>query len=164
MVILAIDYDDCQVRCMKLVNGTTVDYDLIYCCFMTCYYEKMGFIANGEFSVTGMVSSFGASVDFDTLWMYVIESSVKRCFETIPFDVKFDCKIGLTPEYYQVMTCAYLQVSCTLLKVKSGVIMLNVAEFCSMSISCGSRNLQMGKVICREMLQSLLNWNQNETE
>jgi len=71
----------------------------------------MDIIANGEYVATGIFSSFGASVDFDTLWMYVIESSVKRCLETIPFDIKFDCVKGLTTEYYQVTNCAILQVS-----------------------------------------------------
>jgi len=112
--MMEVDYEDCQTNCMKMQNGTSPDNDILMCCFMTCYYEKMGFIANGEYVITGIVSSFGASVDFDTMWMYVIESSVKRCFDTIPFDIKFDCMMGLTYEYYTIMTCAFLQVSCTL--------------------------------------------------
>jgi len=92
---------------MKLYDGHNDDF--VVCCFMTCWYEKLGFIADGEYIPSGIISSFAASVDYDSMWMTIIESSVKRCFDTIPFDLKYDCSKGMTQEYMNVMDCAFLQ-------------------------------------------------------
>jgi len=116
--MMNVDYHECEVRCMESMNITDLrqetreTYMIYSCCFSTCYLEKMGFIADGEYVATGMVSSFGASVDFDTSWMNVIESSVKRCFDTTPMDLKYDCDQGLSNEFLQVMQCTFIQVSC----------------------------------------------------
>jgi len=57
-----------------------------------------------------LVSSFAASIDHDTNWMAIIESAVKQCFETIPFNPKFDCVKGLTYEYTRVIVCTSVKL------------------------------------------------------
>jgi len=113
LVMLDVDYQGCVDGCKTMMNVTEVtpeNYGVFDCCTMTCFYEKSGFIANGEYVSSGLISSFGASVDFDTSWMNILESTVRRCFDTIPFDIKFDCVEGITQDYINVVMCAFLQL------------------------------------------------------
>jgi len=111
--MMRADYEGCNEGCLKTLNITEVtseNSEIFNCCFNTCNYGRSGFIIDGEFSATGLVSSFAASVDFDTAWMYIIESSVNRCFDTMPFNIKYDCtRAGISMDFVMVFMCAFSQ-------------------------------------------------------
>jgi len=78
-VLLDADWDLCGDQCdAKNVTG--------FCCEIICAFEKIGLFINGELAPQGLISALAASVDFDTAWMYVIDNSVKRCFDSGKFD------------------------------------------------------------------------------
>jgi len=45
-------------------------------------FEKVGLFINGELAPQGLITALSASVDFDTAWMYIIDNSVNRCFDS----------------------------------------------------------------------------------
>jgi len=114
--MMRTDYNGCAAKCRTLLNITSFysyddpAIDVFECCYYTCLHETMGFIADGEYIQSGLISSFAASIDFDSGWMNIIESSVKRCFDTVPFDIKYDCQVGITVGFYHVIQCAFLQL------------------------------------------------------
>jgi len=56
--------------------------DDVFCCFMINAFEKIGLFINGELVPQGLITALSASVDFDTAWMYIIDNSVNRCFDS----------------------------------------------------------------------------------
>jgi len=50
-------------------------------------FVQVGLLINGELAPEGLINSLAASVDFDTAWMYVIDTSVKRCYDSSNYDL-----------------------------------------------------------------------------
>jgi len=70
------DYEYCFAKC------DVPEVEDFYCCRHICSLEKMSLIIDGDFGTQALISSFSASVDYDTAWMYIIETSVERCYNT----------------------------------------------------------------------------------
>jgi len=102
--------------CCNYPDLVLLEADSIYCsrncsdscCDLVCCFEKMGFIANGEIQPTGLVSAFSAPVGYDTAWTYIIESSVKRCYDDVPITGEFMCKV-IPKNYLDIIDCTFLQ-------------------------------------------------------
>jgi len=83
-VFLEEDWNICAAKC-SAKNYTDDDFDE-FCCEIICAFEKVGLFINGELAPQGLINSLAASVDFDTAWMYVIDNSVNRCYDSGELD------------------------------------------------------------------------------
>jgi len=104
--IVFLDSDD--MICADKCEGAASNYEYL-CCMKVCRFEKLNFLADGDVNPTAVISSFGASVDFNKSWMYIIESAVNRCYDTAPFTDEYSCKV-IPSSFEQIIACTFKQL------------------------------------------------------